>query len=306
MKTLNTEISLLKRQRVRLFNRLSKNNNVLSEITSIRKNIETGRFVCGECGSTNIKYYLDKEVTFDVSNDDMRKNIISNIKNTIEQIEHELAEVNADIEFKQLQLKETIKDDAVNPIDLIILKPDIIDDLNYDDRLKEIRNSISELDCSLKQYVATIETNSRAQKELDGLLKEKITEIYRFLEENDDEQIESLFTKGDELYSGSESTIFLISRLIAFQQVLNHNYPLIIDGYREGEVSSPAERRVINYLMEIPNQSIITATFKDEEYHKYDNKDCLRRFDLSNIESKHLLNARFVESFKLLLKRFSI
>ena len=306
VETLNSELSVLKRQRVRLFSRLSKNKNVLSEINSIRKNIETGRFVCGECGSTNIKYYLDKDVTFDVSNDEMRKNIVSNLKNTIKGIENEIDEINVEIEVKQSELKEVIKNDEVNPIDLIILKPDIVNDLNYDSRLRDIRTYIEELDGVIKQYATNIEKNTKAQEKLDELLKVKITEIYRQLEENNDEQIDSLFTKGSELYSGSESTIFLISRLLAFQKVLSHDYPLIIDGYREGEVSSVAERRVIDYLMEIPNQSIITATFKDEEYHKYDGEERLTKFDLSNVLSKHLLNVESVGSFKSILKKFSI
>lgn len=306
IESLTTEISLLKRRRIRLFNRLSKNNNVLSEIVSIRKSVEDGRFICGDCGSTNIKYYVDKDISFDVSNDEMRKNITSNLKNTIETIERELAEIDTEIEIKQSQLKDAIKNDTVNPIDLVLLKPDIVNDLNYDNRLKEIRTRIKELDEILKKYVSDLEINKKAQKELDNRLKNKITEIYRFLEDNPNEKVDSLFTKGSELYSGSESTIFLISRLLAFQNILKHNYPLIIDGYREGEVSSPAERRVINYLMNLPNQSIITATFKDEEYHKYDNNDALTRIDLSNVESKHLLSANYTSAFNALLKKFSL
>lgn len=306
MEIINTNLSLLKRRRIHLYNRLSKNKNVLSEIASIRKSVEEGRFVCGDCGSANIKYYLDKDVTFDVSNDDMRKNIICNLNNTINAIEMEINEVDAEIEVKQSELKEMVKDESVNPVDLIILKPDIVSDLDYDNRLKTIRKELSELENALQQYVSTIEINKKAQKELDDSLKTSITEVYRALEDNQNEQIDALFTKGSELYSGSESTVFLISRLIAFQKVIKHNYPLIIDGYREGEVSTPAEKRVIDYLKNISNQSIITATFKDEEYHKYDNDEIITRIDLSDVESKHLLNKKYADGFAELLKKFSI
>ena len=301
---INTEISNLKRRRTLLYSRLSKNNNTISEITSLRKNIEDGKFVCGDCGSTNIKYYFDKDISFDVSNDEMRRNIVSNLKNTIEIIEREIFEIDTELEIKQSQLKDAIKGDSVNPIDLIILKPDIINDLNYDERLKEIRIKVNEIDELLKEYVSKLEINKGAQKDLDNKLKNKITEIYCQLEDSQNEQIDSLFTKGSELYSGSESTIFLISRLLAFQDVLKHSYPLIIDGYREGEVSSPAERRVIDYLLKTPNQSIVTATFKDEEYHKYDNNGLIFRIDLSSVESKHLLSPNYVSVFNELLAKF--
>ena len=303
---LNDEISILKRRRTILYNRLSKNNNTISEIASIRKNIEDGRFVCGDCGSANIKYYFDKDISFDVSNDEMRRNILSNLKNTIEIIEREISELDTELEIKQSQLKDAIKNDCINPVELIILKPDIVSDLNYDEKLKKIRIKVNEIDGLLKDYVSKLEINKAAQKELDNKLKNKITEIYCQLEDSQNEQIDSLFTKGSELYSGSESTIFLIGRLLALQEVLNHDYPLIIDGYREGEVSSPAERRVIDYLLKIPNQSIVTATFKDEEYHKYDNNDLIFRIDLSNVKSKHLLNSNYVDAFDKLLDKFCI
>lgn len=89
---------------------------------------------------------------------------------------------------------------------------------------------------------------------------------------------------------------------MAFEKILKHKFPLIVDGFREGELSTPSEKRVIDEFKKTSKQIILTATLKDEEYHKYDKDDLISKHDFSNIESKHLLRVEYVKEFEKKLK----
>lgn len=71
--------SNLKCQRNRLYVRISKNTKMINEINSIKKSFPEGKLVCATCGSTDIVYSVNKDISFDISNDEMKKQIITNL-----------------------------------------------------------------------------------------------------------------------------------------------------------------------------------------------------------------------------------
>lgn len=116
----------------------------------------------------------------------------------------------------------------------------------------------------------------------------------------------SLFTKKSELYSGSEATIFHLVKLLAFQEVLKHNYPIIIDSFRAEDLSTTKENIVLELCRSKDNQMIFTTTLKTEELGKYDNLSGINHIDyLHHAPSKILSNADN-EKFRDLLSNLAI
>lgn len=82
---------------------------------------------------------------------------------------------------------------------------------------------------------------------------------------------------------------------------------LIVDGFREGEMSTPTEKKVLDEFKKISKQVILTATLKDEEYHKYDSdKFTIIKHDFSNVISKHLLQKSYVDELVEKIKIFNL
>ena len=76
----------------------------------------------------------------------------------------------------------------------------------------------------------------------------------------------NFFTKKDETISGSEEQEYYYSRVLAINDYFKHEYPLLIDCYRSGEISSQKEDIMINNFIAWNKQVIIISTLKQEEY----------------------------------------
>ena len=116
----------------------------------------------------------------------------------------------------------------------------------------------------------------------------------------------SLFTQRNEVYSGSEATVFHLVKLFALQQVLRHNCPIIVDSFRAEDLSTGKEKTVLEISKSINNQVILTTTLKHEELGKYDSIEGVNHINyISHIPSK-ILDGRYVADFLGLLSALSI
>lgn len=62
--------------------------------------------------------------------------------------------------------------------------------------------------------------------------------VYEIIDPNGNLHFEDLFTKKDEVYFGSEATIYHLSCLYALSKILNHTYLIIIDSFRAEDLST--------------------------------------------------------------------
>ena len=115
-------------------------------------------------------------------------------------------------------------------------------------------------------------------------------------------EIKSLFTKKTETHSGSEATVFYISKLLALQKVLGHDFPIIIDSFRAEDLSSVKENKVLELFNRINNQFIITTTLKKEEIGKYSANAMINNIDYQcHIPGKLLSEENNAEFHKKIL-----
>lgn len=119
---------------------------------------------------------------------------------------------------------------------------------------------------------------------------------------------EDLFTKTGETYSGSEGQEYYFSKILSLNKILQHKFPIIIDSFREGELSSSKELLMLNEYISLNKQVILTSTLKDEEYDadKYYNIENLNVIDYSMLADSKILQSDFAPEFKQIMEKFNI
>ena len=163
----------------------------------------------------------------------------------------------------------------------------------------------------LRSLNRTIDSGElRCKKNLQNqILNDIIAEMnstYRLIDPKGNLYFESLFTKKDETYSGSESTIFHLVKLYALRKVLNHNYPIVVDSFRAEDLSTSKEAVVIDLFSKIPNQVIFTTTLKAEEMGKYDQNTIINHIDYKNHAASKMLTSEYISEFQNIMSIFSI
>lgn len=298
--------SELKNKKNRLYVRISRNSKMINEINSVKISMPEGKLICASCGSTDIIYSVNKDISFEISNDEMKKQIIANLNNLNRTLNSQILEIDNDLSAITSKLQKIIEDPVIDPIGLVLYKDELNGDLNYENELLKISYEYDQAKKEYDSFTMKIEQNTAEEDSIIKKIVNEVTKFYRKFDKDETVVIEDIFTKSSEVYSGSENTIFFISRLIAFEVILKHKFPLIVDGFREGEVSSPTEKKVLDEFKKLSKQIILTATLKNEEYHKYDEDNLISKFDFSEVESKHLLQERYVDEFERKIKLFNI
>lgn len=130
--------------------------------------------------------------------------------------------------------------------------------------------------------------------------------VYEKIDPNGNLHFDDLFTKRDEVYSGSEATIFHLSRLLALCKVLDHSYPIVVDSFRAEDLSTTKENIVLDLYKSLPNQVIFTTTLKLEELGKYDSRTDLHHIDYKDHTASKMLTDEYVNDFCELLSNLSI
>lgn len=308
MESIQGVIAELKKSRNLTATRKSKWETTLKELNSLNRTIEHGELRCMDCESTNISFYTSKRnsYAFDVSSTEMRNEIISSIQERIEAYTEEITKITLEINNAQEELQSIMNDDDITLESIVAYKQDVFSAADAEEKIKEIDEKLHQLKDQLMSNTGTTQDKKQKQEELVNTVLEEIKTTYKQIDPTGNLEFDNLFTKRDEVYSGSESTIFLLSKLYAFCKVLQHNYPIIVDSFRAEELSSSKEKIVIELYKKFANQIIFTATLKNEELGKYDNDKTINHIDYKNHVSSKMLSKDYVTEFIELLKNLSI
>ena len=258
------------------------------------------------CNSNHIAYMGTGKNTysFDVSTQEMRNQIIDSIHQKIESYDEEISKYDYEIEELQKELQALLKEDDITLENIIAYKNSYNNIEQVEATLLRLDNKIIELKNKLENGIAEIED---AKKQQDAFLTNVIICMNQVREAIDVEgtnAYQDLFTKRGTVASGSEETVFYVSKLIAIAQQTNHVCPIIIDSFRAEDLSTDKEERVIKLLQGLSKQCILTTTLKAEENGKYDNVEKINGIDYSNHLSNKLLTSQYVSGFKKMLSEF--
>lgn len=301
------KIQEYEKERNKIVNKKIQNENILEELASLNRTIANGKLKCNKCNSTDIVYETETgDNIFPISNFKMRNNIIDAIKSRNNTLDVKLNDINHYIEEYQNKMKDTLKDEDISIENLLMYKDDIrkIDD--YDKELADIYNKINNLKRIMNEKIDHQNNYNNKKDEFIKDIIKIINDAYKLIDPQSEARISKLFTNGNETYSGSEGTVFYLSKLYAFQKKINHDYPIIMDSFRDNELSTDKEQRVIELFNSIKNQIIFSVTLKKQEINKYKNMKIINNIVYDDHNDFHLLDKKYVSELLEYLKLFDI
>lgn len=303
-------ITELRKQRNTATTRKSKWEHTINELRSLNRTISCGELRCMDCNSTNISFstgeIMQTTYSFDVSTVEMRNKIIHSISEKIAAYTEEIQRLSAEISTEQDKLQSLMDDEAVSLESIVAYKKDIFSASDAENRIKEIEATISSLK---SQLIANEHSSQETQAQRVALLTaiiEKMNELYCKIDPNGNIVYESLFTQRNEVYSGSEATVFHLVKLFALQQIIRHNYPIVIDSFRAEDLSTGKEKTVLEISQSIGNQVILTTTLKHEELGKYDSVKGINHINYLPHTPSKILDGKYVGDFLKLMSSLSI
>lgn len=290
--------------------RKNKWEQTIQELNSLNRTISCGQMRCMDCGSTNISLSVDSKdqmsYAFDVSTVEMRKEIINSISKKISAYDEEIEQLTKKIEFEQKNLQELMRDEKVSLESIVAYKKDIFSASDAEDKIQEIDSRLSILNSQLITNENSIQDNKERRADLFKAILRKMNELHREIDPAGNTEYTSIFTQRDEVYSGSEATVFHLVKLFALQQVIHHNLPIVIDSFRAEDLSTGKENIVLKIAKSIKNQMIFTTTLKREELGKYNGVEGINHIDYQPHKPSKILDSSYVREFSALMSQLSI
>lgn len=310
LEKVQAKITELRKTRNSISTRKSKWEHTINELRSLNRTISCGELRCMDCNSTNISFStgetLKTSYSFDVSTAEMRNEILNSISEKIAAYSEEIERLTVEIRIEQERLQSLMDDESVSLESIVAYKKDIFSASDAEARIKSIEADIDSLQSQLiANESASLETQAKRNALLNAIV-DKMNRLYQQIDPDGNIIYASLFTQKNEVYSGSEATVFHLVKLFALQYVLQHNFPIIIDSFRAEDLSTGKEDSVLEISKAVGNQVIFTTTLKREEIGKYDTLTGVNHIDYQTHAPSKILNNIFVEDFISLLRDLSI
>lgn len=280
----------------------------IKELRSLNIAIESGELRCLDCNSAHISFSVGKKrgFVFDVSTVEMRKQIIGSIEDKIADYDEEIGNISHQIAIEQERINELLVDESISLESLVAYRKDVFSASEAEVAILRIDNKIKELESQLLLSESASKSNRAKRDELSTRIIEKMNNFYSQIDPAGNIRYNGLFTSKNELYSGSEATVFHFVKLLALREVLGHYYPIIIDSFRAEDLSTTKENVIIALCHSIPNQKIFTTTLKAEEIGKYDNVPNLNHIDYLGHNPSKILTPAYNDEFRHLLANLTI
>ena len=244
-------------------------------------------------GSKNISY-TNGDISFDISNTLVRNEIMNSIEQQIEAEKELIDESEQNVAIWQEKLNNEMSKNYSNLNEILLYSEDIMSSKECDEKISILMDEIKELE-KRKQEINSknkeaIEESKLMKNAILKIMNEKIKE----LDPHSRIKFEDLFTKSGENYSGSEEQEFYFCKIIAINEYFKFDFPIIIDSFRDGELSSSKEMTMLDTYKALNKQIILSSTLKKEEYNvlKYDEMDEINAIDYSNHEDNKILQKK--------------
>ncbi|SHG16193.1 hypothetical protein SAMN05216361_1501 [Marisediminitalea aggregata] len=304
----NKETSELTKERNKFLRQKTNNTNLIKELKSLNRNLDLGKVQCLDCGSLNINYKV-RNISFDISNKGVRDSIIKSIENDTNIIIEELERVESDIEENKQKVDELLEDSTPEARDYFLFKGEVVESGKLDKEIKSLQEELRSKESILeKNKNFNIEVKEKQNSFMNSLIEE-MNRIYKLVDPIGKLTFRDLFTKRNENYSGSSEQEFYFSKTLAVAKLTGHGLPIVIDSFRDRELSTEKEIKMLEIFERIDNQVIITSTLKKEEYNeagRYQSYKDVLAIDFSQIEPFKILSQNVSGRFIEILKEFNI
>ncbi|RJE47196.1 MULTISPECIES: hypothetical protein [unclassified Dehalobacter] len=307
MERVKDKLLALKKARANAVSRRTKNELTQKELRSLNRTMKTGQIACLDCGSKHIAYEsADSEFSFDISTSTMRKQILDAVQEKIDIYNEEIDRLNKEIIICQRELDSSLQVDDISIEALLVVRQELESAKNADQRVSEIDLELQKLGEQLEKKEALVDYGERKCENLLTNVVESMNEFYKAVDIANENAYSDIFTSRDKIYSGSEATEFHLARMYAFEKILQHGFPIIVDSFRAEDLSSEREKKALQKLSELTNQIILTTTLKEEEENKYVNNLEVHSIDFSGHVTNKILTTEYVERFLTAANEMSV
>lgn len=308
LQTINEAISDLQRKRTRLINRKIKLETLLTELNSLNKQLKTGEIRCQDCGSRNV-IYSNGDLSFELTNDLVRKNIIESICESIRLYNSQILELQQMIDGKQIELNEKMKKLPV-PMANILIYTDTIKSYEEDEKhLSELYDKKAFLEAEIESEQRIQDVNASIQSKTKETILASMNSFYKLVDPDGTQEFKDFFATKNMTFSGSEEQEYYFSRTLAIFWCLQHDFPIIMDCFRKGELSTKKENTMIEEYKKTNNQVILSSTLKDEEYSsgaKYYSIPGVTAINYEPNPNSHILQEGNCDTFMELVSSFGV
>ncbi|MDC0003298.1 hypothetical protein OAE19_02775 [Porticoccaceae bacterium] len=302
-----SRVSELDRALSRETNRKYKLEALLLELNSLNRKIEVGSVKCGECGSDKI-VYTSGEFEYDLTNSYVKKSIFSSIKDSIKLKDEIIDELVQDIGVEKRSLELEISSAPAELRDVILFRDQLSDGNKMDVEIAGLDSEIDDIQGQLSSESGDNVSDKKYQKSLIKKITSFMNKFGKDVDQSRAENYNDIFAAKGQTYSGSEQQIYYFCKVMALQKSFEHKYPIVIDAFREGEISSGKENLMLEKFSNIDNQVLISATLKEEEYstEKYISTDNVNIIDYSKHIDNKILSEETADEFRDILLGFGI
>lgn len=303
MDAIGESIAEVRKRRSRIASQRSLWNGTLKELRSLNRNIEVGELRCMDCNSTHIAYRGTGKTTysFDVSTPEMRDQIIASILDRIAAYDEEIQRCDFEINELQKELQQLMDDEEVTIENVVAYKQGFRSIEEIEGAIVQLDLQIAEVEEKLSSGLNEAQTATRERKQFYDDLLDVFNEAREAIDPDGDVIYSDIFTKRGTVASGSEETVFYVSRLLAIAEKTKHPCPIIMDSFRAEDLSTEKEKRVLELLRGTGRQCILTTTLKAEEYGKYSHIDDIHTVDYTSHKSNKLLSESYMPAFRTII-----
>lgn len=281
--------------------------SLISELNSLNRELEVGRVACGECGSKKV-IYGNRDFAFEVSNQDIRSEVITTIKNEISLKDEIIIELTREINNDQLIMTRELEIVPKDIKTIMLQHEEILADAQIGKRITQLTSDLIYNQAILDTLFEKNITSSAKKTALTEDIVKKMQSIYQEMDPEGGLIFDGIFSKKGMVYSGSEGQEFYFSKIVSLKELLDHPFPIIIDAFRDGELSTAKERYAITRINELTGQKILSSTLKQQEYDHniYSTFESVNAIDYSKNPTSKILNREDVKIFKEVVASFNI
>ena len=214
LQTIIQTISDLQRKRTRLINRKIKLETLLTELSSLNRQLETGEIRCQKCGSRNV-IYSNGDLSFELTNDIVRKNIMASIGESIKLYTSQISDLQQMINSKQAELSERMKKIPVPMADILIYTDTIKSYEDDEKRLSELYDKKACLEAEIESQQQIQDVNASLQAEAKATILSNMNAFYKLIDPDGTQEFKDFFATRNMTFSGSEEQEYYFSRTLA-------------------------------------------------------------------------------------------
>lgn len=308
LKTLNEFISTMQKKRTRLINRKFKLQNLISELNSLNTQLKAGEIQCRDCGSHNITY-VSGDLSFELTNDIVRRNVLKSISDSIDFYAIEITELQQAIQQKQEELNQKVQKTPVPIADMLIYSETIRSYSEDESRLSSLCSNQTNIETQIESEQAKERANAEMQTTIKSNIVASMNSFYKLIDPDGTQVFRDFFSTSSMTFSGSEEQEYYFSRTLAIFWHLKHDFPIIMDCFRKGELSTKKEDIMLEEYKKTGVQVILSSTLKDEEYTsgtKYYEDEGINTINYEPNPTSHILQSTYCEEFMSIVDSFGI